>query len=679
MNIEQSLRIAMDLHQRGRLSEAEGEYRRVLGVQPGQPDALHLLGVLVSQQGRHGEGLELIDRAIGIKPGIAGFHGNRGKILGALGRIDESIAEHRKAAALEPRSYQLHYSLGAALQDAGRPEEAIAAYLNALKLNPNDGMTFNNLGLALNSCGRGDEAMVALEQARRLLPNSANVHTNLAKLWMERAAHDEAMASFDRALALEPPTAMRVSSRIASMQYHPRYDGAALLAAARRWDEQFSPPPGPSIGRHGNPDAPGARDAFCKVIPPPLVLRGRAGVGVERRLADENPHPDPPPEYQGRERKSLQDVSHAGATGSMRRLRIGYVSPDLRHHAVGRCMLSLLPFHDREAFEIHCYASVAREDEMSAKLRASAARWRNIHRLDDAQAVEVIRADGIDILVDLAVHTEGNRLGVFARKPAPVQITYLGTCSTTGLSAMDYRLSDPYVDPPENELSDYSERTIRLPRTHLCYEPLEPTPEVSPPPAASAGNVTFGCLNNFMKCSVDALETWVRILRSAPGSRLILHAPPGKAREDVRGRFDRAGISPNRLEFVSRDDWPRTYGRIDVALDPFPYNGAITTCDALWMGVPVVTLSGRTAVGRLGRCILSNAGLPELVAATPEEYESIALDLASDLGRLSKLRAELRPRMAASPLMNPRRLAADIESAFGRAWRDSGRLRLHNG
>jgi predicted O-linked N-acetylglucosamine transferase (SPINDLY family) len=611
VTIEQTLRIAMEHHQRGRLAEAEREYRRALGVQPDQPDALHLLGVLVSQRGGHAEGLELIDRAMAIKPGIAGFHGNRGKILGALGRMDESIAEHRKAAALDPSSHHLHYGLGAALQEAGRAEEAVAAYVNALKLKPDDGMTCNNLGLALDSCGRADEAMAALQRAAGLLPNSAKVHTNLAKLWMERAAHDEAMASFDRALALEPPTAMRFSSRIASMQYHPRYDGAALLAAARQWDERFSPPPGVPIRRREIP-------------------------------------------------------------GNARTLRIGYVSPDLRHHAVGRCMLSLLPFHNREAFEIYCYANVAREDEMSAKLRASADGWRNIHRLDDAQAVELIRADGIDILVDLAVHTEGNRLGVFAYKPAPVQITYLGSCSTTGLRAMDYRLSDPCVDPSESDLSDYSERTMRLPRTHLCYEPLEPTPQVSPPPATSAGHVTFGCLNNFMKCSADALETWVRILRSAPASRLILHAPPGKIREDVRGRFDRSGISPQRLEFVSRDDWPRTYGRIDVALDPFPYNGAITTCDALWMGVPVVTLSGRTAVGRLGRCILSNAGLPELIAATPEQYERIALEMASDPGRLGKLRTELRPRLAASPLMDPKRLAADIESAFGQAWRDNG-------
>ncbi len=317
-------------------------------------------------------------------------------------------------------------------------------------------------------------------------------------------------------------------------------------------------------------------------------------------------------------------------------------------------------------------ASIGRT-RLPQQFRALADSWRDIAATGDEAVAETIRADRIDILVDLALHLAHNRLPLFARKPAPVQVTYLGYCGTTGLEAIDYRLSDPYLDPPGSDLTCYREQTIRQPRSYWCYQPSGPTPEISPLPAESAGFVTFGCLNNFAKVSPVSADLWAEILRAMPQSRLLLQAPAGSCREEVGRRFERRGVSPERLEFVGAQPWDqyiRCVQRIDIALDPFPYGGGITTCDALWMGAPVVTLSGRTAVGRGGRSILSNIGLPELIAESPEQYAEIAVSLAGDLPRLSALRSSLRDRIESSPLRDAKGCARDIEAAYRQMWLD---------
>ncbi len=283
-----------------------------------------------------------------------------------------------------------------------------------------------------------------------------------------------------------------------------------------------------------------------------------------------------------------------------------------------------------------------------------------------------IRRDGIDILVDLSLHMAHNRLLVFARKPAPLQATWLGYCASTGLETIDYRLSDPYLDPPETDLSVYSEQTLRLPETWWCYGCAGPTPEPSPPPSDRAGYVTFGCLNNFAKVSPGSLDLWAEILNAVPRSRMIIHSYPGSHLDGVRQRFAASGVSADRLEFVAKLPWTQyvqTYGRIDIALDPFPYGGGITTCDALWMGVPVVSLAGQTAVGRGGKSILSNLGLPELVARRPKQYVQTAVTLAQSPARLAELRRTMRHRMLTSPLMNARRFARNVENAYRQMWK----------
>jgi predicted O-linked N-acetylglucosamine transferase (SPINDLY family) len=363
-------------------------------------------------------------------------------------------------------------------------------------------------------------------------------------------------------------------------------------------------------------------------------------------------------------------VAHANDPNPDRRLRIGYVSPDLSDHIVGRNVLPLFKLHDRRQFEIFAYADLRRPDDVTAQFQQNTQGWRNIQRMSDEQAAQQIRQDRIDILVDLSLHTAGNRLLIFARKPAPVQVTFAGYPGSTGLTAIDYRLSDPYLDPPGMDESIYSERTIRLPHSFWSFDPFESEP-VSELPALQNGYITFGCLNSFFKINDGQLLLWAKVLRQLDRSRLLLLAPRGSHRQRTKDRLSREGIDPKRLGFVRRLphlEYLRLYHRLDLGLDSFPYNGHTTSLDSFWMGVPVVTLVGQTPVSRAGWCQLSNLGLPELAAQTPEEFVRIAVELASDLPRLKELRSTLRQRMEQSPLMDAPRYVGNIEAAFRQMW-----------
>jgi predicted O-linked N-acetylglucosamine transferase (SPINDLY family) len=363
---------------------------------------------------------------------------------------------------------------------------------------------------------------------------------------------------------------------------------------------------------------------------------------------------------------------HLNDRSPQRRLRIGYVSPDFRFHPVGRFLLPLLETHDRGNFEIFCYASVDVPDALTDRCRAYTDAWRDVRDLSDEQLAQVVRRDRIDVLVDLTMHMAQNRLLLFARKPAPVQVTYLAYCGTTGLETMDYRLTDPHLDPPGGDERFYSERSVRLPETYWCYRPTIETPPVNPLPALAAGHVRFGSLNNFCKATPPTLAAWGRLLQAVPVSRLLLSARAGSHRDRVRGLLGEQGVASERVDFVDIQpvaEYFALYQQIDVALDPFPYGGGTTSCDALWMGVPVVSLAGQTAVGRGGLSILTNVGLPDLAARDAGHYVQVAAELAQDLPRLSDLRATLRERMRNSPLMDAPRFARSVEAAYREMWR----------
>jgi predicted O-linked N-acetylglucosamine transferase (SPINDLY family) len=332
----------------------------------------------------------------------------------------------------------------------------------------------------------------------------------------------------------------------------------------------------------------------------------------------------------------------------------------------------LLAAHDHERFEIFCYSNVANPDATTDELRGHADAWRSITGVSDEDAARQIAADRIDVLVDLTMHMEGGRLPLFASKPAPVQICWLAYPGTTGLHAIDYRVTDPHLDPPGSDQSVYVERPLLLPDTFWCYA-SRCSANVGPLPADRTGVVTFGCLNNFAKVNGDVLDLWARVLGEVEGSRLVLLAPEGTARDRVRGRLEGAGVDAARIEFVGRRpqlDYMESYQGIDVALDTFPYGGHTTSLDALWMGVPVVTLVGDTVVGRAGVCYATNLGLPELLAHTADDFVRIARELATDRDRLRALRASLRARIEASPLMDAPRFARNLEAAYRGAWRE---------
>ncbi|MEA2735346.1 MAG: protein O-GlcNAc transferase, partial [Humisphaera sp.] len=347
---------------------------------------------------------------------------------------------------------------------------------------------------------------------------------------------------------------------------------------------------------------------------------------------------------------------------------------------VRRFMLPIVAIHDRARFEVVCYSDFRSHDAVTAAIRERADRFIASAALDHAQFAAQVRADGIDVLVDLALHSGRNRLLAFARRAAPVQVTYLGYPGTSGLAAMDFRLTDPQLDPLGSDVN-YSETSLRLPRTYWCYVLPPNMPGVGPLPAASAGHITFGCLNKFTKVSDDALRAWAQVLARTPNSRLILHAPVGQTRDRVLAMMGTESVAPERIEFVVRRpavEYLETYNRIDVALDPFPYNGGTTTCEALLMGAPVVSLAGDIAVRRAGVSILTNVGLTELIARTPAEYVEIATELAADRPRLSKIRGELRGRMLASPLSDLPAFARDLEAAYLSMWNDVAQARAEH-
>ncbi|MGA2442648.1 MAG: hypothetical protein ABSH08_16970, partial [Tepidisphaeraceae bacterium] len=364
---------------------------------------------------------------------------------------------------------------------------------------------------------------------------------------------------------------------------------------------------------------------------------------------------------------------HANNRDADRRLRIGYVSPDFRDHCQSFFTIPLLSNHDREGFEIFCYADVGRPDAVTERIRGCAQVWRSIPGMTDAEVTRKIREDRIDILVDLTMHMANGRPLIFARKPAPVQVAWLAYPGTTGLSAMDYRLTDPYLDPPGLNDQFYSETSIRLPDTFWCYDPLVTELAVNPLPAQTNDHITFGCLNNFIKVNEQVLRLWAQVLKTIPRSRFMLLCPEGSHRQPLLDMLQREGISPDRIELIAfrpRPQYLELYHRIDAGLDTFPSNGHTTSLDSFWMGVPVVTLVGQTVVGRAGLSQLTNLGLPELIARTPEEYVRIAANLARNLPRLAELRRTLRGRMQASPLMDAPRFARNVEAAYRQMWRN---------
>jgi predicted O-linked N-acetylglucosamine transferase (SPINDLY family) len=715
--IPQALAAAIEHHQAGRLQAAEQIYRQILAAQPSQPDALHLLGVIAHQVGNYPAAIAYVGRAIDVQPRVAVYHRNLGLSYRALKRIAEAVACCRRAVELKPDFAEAHYDLAIALQDQSCPAEAVPHYRRALELKADYAEAWYGLGNALRELGHRDEAADCYRQLLKLQPDHAEGCNNLGNIVGDQGQLDEAIALYRRALAVRPDYVLAYTN-LGSALHDRGYVAEAIAcyreALARKPDDAGALSNlGNALKDQGQLDAavasfrraielqPGFAHAWNNLgnalkdqgLIPEAIAAYRRAVDLDPAfaLADSNlvythsflPESDDRTidgQLRRWNRQHAEPLAqsirpHDNDRTPDRRLRIGYVSPDFRLHPVAQFLLPLLESHDHQRFEIFLYASMSVHDAISDRCRAQADAWRDVFALSDEQLAGAIRRDEIDVLVDLAMHTAGNRLLTFARKPAPVQATYLAYCGKTGLATIDYRLTDPYLDPPAQngpqEAASSFEQPIRLPETYWCYRPLGETPPVAALPSVPAGQATFGCLNNFCKATPPALELWSRLLRAMPESRLLLHAHPGSHRDRVRDLLAGQGVAPDRLTFVGmlpRDDYFRLYGQIHVALDPFPYGGGTTTCDALWMGVPVVSLAGRTSVGRGGLSILSSAGFPEFAAADADQYTRIALELAGDLRRLHQLRATMRDRVRRSPLMDGPRFARHVEAAYRTMW-----------
>ncbi|MDX1487199.1 MAG: tetratricopeptide repeat protein [Acidiferrobacterales bacterium] len=529
------------------------------------------------------------------------------------GQYQAAIELIGKALERKPEYVAAHNNIGLAWQGIGELEHAGAAFRQALLLAPEDVDIELNLVTVLFEQSKLSEAAAICQQAIAQSPNVALAHSNLGAVRLAQAQHEAAIASLQKAVALEPHDHAH-SNVIQAMHYHPNLNAAALFAEARRWHEQYAAPLRTAWVPHDNPRDP------------------------------------------------------------ERRLRLGYVSADLRRHPVGWFMEPVMAHHDRTLFEIFCYASVPRPDRVTDQFRSAADHWCDALSLSDTALAEKVREDRIDILVDLSGHTRGHRLLSLARKPAPVQVTAGGHYSTTGLEAIDYLIADRF-HAPEGVERYFSETLIRMPHDYICYGPPVYAPAVAALPALRHGYVTFGCYNNLAKINERVVALWSEILKTLPGARLRLQTrqlndPPTRAH--VRELFAARGIGVEQLEFhghLPHEQLLAAYAEIDIALDPFPYSGGLTTLEALWMGVPVITLTGQTFCGRHSTSHLNNVGLSELVTTTPEDYVRVAVALAQDIEHLRTLRATLREQMAASPLSDTKGYTQDLEAAYREIWR----------
>lgn len=595
-----------------RYAEAEKLYRQVLVEKQEHPLVLVNLGSVTYMQGRFDEAADFNRRAISVKSDFPEAWFNLGLALEAGRKFSLAIDAFRQYLNLRPEDLDAIQRVGNHLVHLPRLDEAATAYRQALALDPNNSGVWYNLGNVLRLQHQYDEAIVCYRQSIFLKDDSAHVWNNLGATLKDIGLLDESIACHDRAYSAAPDDADLDSNRLYTLHFHPDFGPESLLSEHLLWS---------------------------------------------RRHAEEF---------------MRRNVTHGNDRSPDRPLRIGYISAELRQHPVGLAIEPVLGNHDRKNFHVICFSNDPADDAVTRRIRGKADEFIYINGKSDDDVAQLIREKKIDILIDLSLHMAHNRLLVFARKPTPVQVTYLGYPSTTGVSAIDYRISDIYLDP-EGTDRNYAEKTIRLPRNYLCWKWGGEEESVGPLPVVANGFITFGSLNNFCKVTPQVLETWGKLMSEVKDSRLILRCPPGSARQRVCETLHRHGVAAERIEFVAHLPWKEyvnAYRRQDISLDPFPYPGHTTSLDGLWMGVPVVTLAGKTCVSRAGAGLMNYIRLLELIAGDTDQYIQIARKLSQDLPRLTELRADLRQRIIDSPLSDAAGFTRDIENAYRQIWRN---------
>jgi len=523
-------------------------------------------------------------------------------------RWAEAAESYRRALALRPELVDAHLLLTVTLGHQQLRDEAVAAARAAVERLPAHATLWNSLGIALRESGRLDEAIEAWRTALARDPREVPTLNNLGNALKDIGQIAEAIDCLRRAVEYDPGSSAAHSSLIFALHFDPATTADDLVEEQRRWCERHSDPLRQARAPHRNDRSPG------------------------------------------------------------RRLRIGFVSADLCEHPVGRMLQPVFAEHDRKQIDLVGYFDGHANDTLAQQLHAQAALARDTAAMNDDALAAQIRADGIDILVDLALHSGNNRLPVFARKPAPVQVSWLGYAGSSGLDTIDYRLSDAGIDPPGPRFAGEMGEVIRLPGCWCCYRPAA---LIAPEPRADRP-FTFGSMNAFGKLNKRVFGTWAQILGAVESAHLLMIAPIGEARERVRRFFQERGVSPARIEFADRTtqrDYFRQYDRIDLALDSFPFNGMTTTGDALWMGVPVVSLAGILPVSRTARSLLTAVGLGALAVESEDLYVHLAVELAQNRSRLDALRTDLHARMRTAPLMDAHGFTHALQAAFRTMWR----------
>jgi predicted O-linked N-acetylglucosamine transferase (SPINDLY family) len=595
----------------GRPEEAVGSLARAARLDPSRPGVLNNLAFALTAQGRWEDAVKAACAALKRRPEFPEAYNNLGLSCIHLRQPEPARAALEHAVRLKPEFADAQNNLGWALVELGQFARAVEVLRECLRLRPDFPEALNNLGLACNQLKQLDDALASYRRAVELRPDFAEALGGMGDVYGGMGWHDEAVAAYRRSIALKPDMAANYSNLLFTLHYLPDLTPEDVFREHLAWARHHAVPPAP-----------------------------------------DRPHPN--------------------SRDPERRLRVGYVSADFARHVMGWYIQPVLEAHDQERFEVFCYSNVKRPDDLSRYLEGLADHWRPIFGLSDDQAEEMIRRDGIDVLVDLSNHTGGNRLPLFARRPAPVQATHLGLQYTTGNPAIDYRITDTGCDPPGLTEPYNTEELVRLPEVSLCYR-ANVTVEVNELPAASSGRVTFGFFNNFAKITPRSIAAWAQILGRLPDSRLILvESPSAAANRRLLAALADLGVESGRVTMVgrqSRQDYYRMYNRVDLTLDSFPFTGCFTTCDSLWMGVALVTLEGRSSMARQGVSLLSHLGLSDLIAQTTEDYVERTVSLAQDLPRLAGLRVTLRDRMEGSTLMNKERFTRQLEEVYRWMWR----------
>jgi predicted O-linked N-acetylglucosamine transferase (SPINDLY family) len=680
-------RQAQQLHDSGQRDKAERICRQILATDPRSVDALQLLGRIAVERGQSSVAIRHFSAAVAIAPAQADLRQGLGNAYRAAGQVSDAIRCFREAITIDPKEPTAHADLGNCYWGQRNLAEAAACYRAAIAADPKDAIAYVYLADLLRDLGDADGAVDNCRKALRLRADLPEAHFGLARALLQRDDLEEGVAILRKIADSQRDNALfyyelgRALSRLGKPD-----EAIATLREGIDRKPDFAMNYNSLGGElHERGDLEGAiacyRKALAVKVEFPrvhawihsnlLLAMNYEAASTQKKLFEKS--------LQFDERQTRRLLRKARAFDNTREpgrvLKLGYVSPDFREHSVAHFIRKLIGAHDRKNVEVYCYSEVLKPDELTRGFEAQADHWLSIVGVEDRDLAERIRKDRIDILVDLTGHTADNRLLTFGRRPAPVQVTWLGYPNTTGMRAMDYRLTDAIADPPGEPDRLHTEELVRLEHGFLCYQSNEARPAVAEAPLLKKGHVTFGSFNTTKKVTPEVVRLWAQVLMAVPTARLLLKSYSLRDETTKAGMleaFRRCGVAEERLDLVAflpgRDGHLKLYSEIDIGLDPFPYNGTTTTCEALWMGVPVIVLRGDRHAGRVGISIMHHLGLPELIADSREAYVALAAALAGDQERLTGLRDSLRPRMSGSPLTDVRLFTETLENAYRQMW-----------